>query len=107
MGEPFVRNAADENQVKGADRKQKSARDRELNEVCSILETVQGRRYLWRLLERCGVYKTSFDTNGSRVYFNEGQRNIGLSILAEVNDANPNAYVTMMKEAKEREANGE
>jgi hypothetical protein len=64
-----------------------------------ILSSRQGRRFLWRYLERCGVFKTSFDGT-SRTYFNEGERNIGLKLLADVNEANIEAYVTMMKEAK-------
>lgn len=104
--EPLVKNAADESQVKGAEKAEKRAKQREMNEILTILQTSQGRQYIWRLLEKCGVYQSSFDNSGSRVYFNEGQRNIGLMILADVNDADPDAYVTMMKEAKERKANG-
>lgn len=107
MAEALVKNAADESQVKGAERTEKRARDRELNDICSILDLPSGRRYIWKLLSRCGVYESSFDVSGSKMYFNEGQRNVGLTILADINEANPEVYVTMMKEAKGREANGE
>lgn len=106
MSEPIVKNAADEKQVKEANRKILSARRSELNEVRALLATAEGRKFLWRLLERCGVYKSSYDQSGSRVYFNEGRREVGLWVLAEIIEAEPEAYVSLMKEAKGREANG-
>lgn len=96
---PVVKNAADKNQVKEAEGKVKRTRERELNDVRMVLSTLQGRRFVWRYLSECGVFRTSF-TGNSQTFFNEGERNIGLKILADVNEAAPEAYLTMMNESK-------
>jgi hypothetical protein len=85
--------------LKGAEQKQKRQRDIELDDVKWILSTPQGRRFMWRYLGECGVFKSSF-VGQFQTFFNEGERNVGLKLLADVNDAHPEAYVTMMKEAR-------
>lgn len=91
-------NAADEAQVKERGRQQKSKRQSELDDVYFILGTFQGRRFFWRYLSRCGIFETSF-TGNNTTFFKEGERNIGLQMLADLNQSNPNAYAVMMKEA--------
>lgn len=63
------------------------------------MNTEQGRRFIWRLLGLCGVYRTSF-TGNSGTFFNEGARNIGLMVLADVQEVALDAYLQMVKEAK-------
>lgn len=48
-----------------------------------FLRDDQSRRVLWEILSKCKVYKQSavFD-NQNRSYFNEGQRAVGLWVLA-------------------------
>lgn len=100
MSASYVKNAADETQVREADGKVKRGRERELNDICALLSTREGRRFIWRYLGKCGVFTTSFHNSGSVTAYNEGGRNIGLMLLADVNDASPDAYLTMMKENK-------
>ena len=97
---PLVRNAADEGQVREAESRAKRGRELQIEDICGILATRGGRRFMWRYLEECGVFKTSF-TGSSQTFFLEGQRNIGLKILADVTEADPDAYLKMMKESKE------
>lgn len=92
---PLVRNAADEGQVNNAKIKKQLLDDRNHNDLKFILDSEQGRRFLWRILGNCGVFKTSFVTS-SEIYFNEGKRSIGLQILAEIMDCDPNAYLKMI-----------
>ncbi len=94
-----MKNAADRSQVKQAEYKQKRSRENELDDVRHVLSTPNGRRFFWRYLSECGVFKTSFD-GSSRTYFNEGERNVGLKLMADVNDADPEAYVTMLLESR-------
>lgn len=101
-----VKNAADVEQVKHAKEKQVSRREREINDMAFILNTAQGRRLLWRYLEICGVFKSSF-TGSSETFYLEGQRNVGLKILADITETSPEAYMLMMKEAKNREVNND
>lgn len=97
---PLTQNAADEQQVEKAGKREQSVRDRELNDVRIVLSTPAGRRFVWRYLERCGLFRTSFTGNEGSTFFNEGERNIGIKLLADVNEADPERYLLMMKESK-------
>lgn len=108
MSDPKVKsyNAADEENVKSRKRKDEQIRDRELHDLRTVMATVEGRRFVWRLLDRAGVFRTSF-TGNSTTFFNEGQRNMGLIVLADVHEACAEKYIEMMTEAKkDTESNG-
>ena len=96
----LVKNAADPEQVEQARQKVESANDKRLNDVREVLNTRRGRRFFWRYLEICGVFKTS-NASEHQIFYNEGMRNIGLQLLADVNEAAPNAYLLMLKESQE------
>lgn len=72
--------------------------DRETEELREILTTYGGRAYIWRVLEKCGIYRTSF-TGNSTTFFNEGKRSIGLEIIEELFNAHVSAYNAMQSEA--------
>ena len=91
------RNISDESSVQESAQKSKFTRDQELNDIRSLLNATEGRRFLWRLLTHCGVYKQSF-TGNSETFFLEGQRSVGLWALADIMDAEPDAYLRMIKE---------
>lgn len=99
-----VKNAADEEQVKDARDREKLKLEKDQNDLKWVLSMPQGRRFLYRLLEMCGVYKSSF-TGSSETFFLEGQRNIGLKVLAEITGADSELYLTMLREAKRLEDN--
>ncbi len=95
----FVGNAADPKQVREAAEKEKFGRDLELDDIRWILSDARGRRQYWRILEFCGMNKTSF-TGNSTTFFNEGMRNVGLKLQADMMDARPEAFIQMINEAK-------
>ena len=97
-----VPNVADESQVKEAGKRAKSARESELDDFAWLMGDVRGRRFVWRYLSECGVFKTSF-TGNSTTFFNEGARNMGLKLMADINDACPELYQVMVSEARVRE----
>ena len=99
MQDALVKNAADEKQVKKADKKEKMIDSRNLEDMKFILQTVQGRRFIWRYLGLCGVFKSSF-TGNSETFLNEGKRLVGLTLLNDINEADPDSYTRMMKEAR-------
>ena len=96
----LVKNAADPEQVKKAKEKEETLDDRRLNDIREVLNTVRGRRFYWRYLGICGVYRTSL-ADQHQIFYNEGMRNIGLQLLADVNEAAPEAYLLMLKENQE------
>ena len=69
----------------------------EVDDLKWIMSNKRGRRFAWRLLDRAGIYRTSF-TGNSTTFFNEGMRNIGLMLVADIHEACPEAYALMIKE---------
>ncbi len=84
----------------------KARLDREYIAFRDVLATYEGREYLWRLLERCGVWAPSFRVGEpDTTSFNEGARNIGLSIYRDILGQADGAEVlaAMQKEARARD----
>lgn len=73
----------------------------EIDDVKWLMSNKRGRRFVARLLERAGVWRLSFNTNALTMAFNEGHRNEGLRLLAQVAAHCPERYMEMLKESKE------
>jgi hypothetical protein len=97
----YVKNSSDEEQVKKAEKKEAFKANQNVDDMRFILSNAQGRRVLKKYLEACGVFRTSFSENVNQTLFLEGQRNVGLMLLNDINAADPMAYVKMMNESKE------
>ncbi len=78
------------------------ARRVQREDLQGILNSKAGRRFVWRLLDRAGVYRTSFNNSGSITAFNEGRREVGLFLLNEIHEVAPDAYLVMLKEHTEQ-----
>lgn len=98
--------AGDESQVK----KRKSASElQKLNEaeaLRDLLKSYSGRSFIWRLLTQCGIYDSSFTGVDTLTFFNEGKRHIGLLLLEDIFEADPNAYTILRNEAAKRKNKG-
>lgn len=68
------------------------------NDLRAVMGTPEGRRFVWGLLGECGLYRSSYHPS-ALIHFNEGQRSIGLALLARLNDHCPDQYLTMQGEA--------
>lgn len=68
-----------------------------------LLATRPGRRYIWGLLESCGIFRTSYSTDPNGMAFAEGRRDVGLRVLADVNAASPEQYLVMLRESQQEE----
>lgn len=71
---------------------------REVEDLKWILADPRGRRFIARLLDRAGVHRSSFNNSGSVMAFNEGRREMGLFITAEVLEHAPKAYHQLLNE---------
>lgn len=100
---PF--NASDEQQVDASKRRESRTIRRDLLDLKLIMSSVEGRRVIWRTLERSGLYKTSFTGNSNSTCFNEGSRNIGLWLLSDLMEACPDLYLTALTESKQEDPN--
>lgn len=67
----------------------------EADDIKWLMDRKQGRRILWRQLDRAGIFRSSFNTNSMAMAFNEGQRNEGLKLLAQIMQYAPDRYVEM------------
>lgn len=93
-------NASDPVNVRKRSKREKWDRKAVLASLRALLETPHGRRYIWHILEKTSVHRTSFAPVPTQHAFNEGQRTMGNDVLIDVLEANPQAYVDMMLEFK-------
>lgn len=68
------------------------------NDLKWLMDQKRGRRIVWRQLEATGIYRSSFNHSGSVMAFNEGARNVGLKLLADVTRVSPHGYALMIEE---------
>lgn len=96
----LVRNAADPKQVRNATRKEKDLRTRELDDMRAVLRTVEGRRFIWRLMGWSGFLQNPSHQRGDMTHQNIGRGDAGRFLLSEILEADENAYMTMQTEAR-------
>lgn len=80
------------------DLRTKLAQDNEDADLKWLMGLKRGRRIVWRFLDRAGVFRLSFSTNSMAMAFNEGNRNEGLRLLAQIHTLCPELYPVMVKE---------
>lgn len=68
-----------------------------------LMGNKRGRRVIWRWLEKTGVFRSSFNHSGSITAFNEGARNIGLMLIAQIHECCPEHYLTMIQEQRKND----
>ena len=79
--------------------KRKRKKAREINDLRDILAIPQGRRYIWKLWGLTGVFRASYvPKDANLTAFKEGQRDIGLALLQDINEASPTALGQMRSE---------
>lgn len=86
-------------EAEAAGQKQSTTRRTEVEDLRWLMGHKQGRRFVTRLLDKAGVYRTSF-TGNSETFFREGMRNLGLFVLSEVMEVTPEQFAKMLEENK-------
>lgn len=99
MEKALVKNAADKTQVKDASRKERFSRDDQLSDIREVLASISGRRFVWRVLEKCQTFGSVWEPS-AKIHYNSGQQDIGHFILAEITQADENLLFKMMTENK-------
>ena len=74
------------------------ARMLELEDIKTVMSTQTGRRVMYRLLEKAGVFRLSYAGSTNDTMFNEGRRNQGLFLTSEIQSACAGSYFEMLKE---------
>ena len=100
----MVGNAADVKQVRKAKQYEKQRAEIERADLQTVLDSVQGRRFVWKLLCDAGVFRLSFVPGGTdSTAFNEGRRNQGLALLLSIQQLDHTLYHRMATEAQDLE----
>ena len=97
-------NAADRRQVDWARR---TDRERQAETARAYKETLAhpaGRRVLWDILARAGIYRSVMDGDPPRVYWNAGRQDFGHELLAQLLELDESAYLLMESEARAQHA---
>lgn len=89
---------AQEREARKRDANARVAADSEAEDLKWLMGSKRGRRILWRLLERSGVFRLSFNTNSMTMAFNEGNKNEGIRTIALIHTHCPELYPQMVKE---------
>jgi hypothetical protein len=95
----LVANAADEQQVKRAARKEADVKRQNKADLRHVLGTEPGRRLIWRILGQCRTFESVFAANPAEAGYRSGQQDVGHAIMAWVGDADEQALVRLMQEA--------
>lgn len=99
MTEP---NAADRKWIREREKSAKLLDLANQSVVVSLMSTPDGRRYIWDKLELAHIFSTTFSTDALQMAFNEGQRNQGLQLLADIIRWCPDQYIQAMRESNAR-----
>ena len=96
-------NAADPKQVQKGAKRERLDKRQAREDLVGIMSNSAGRRFIWSLMLRCGIFKTGFSTCALTMANNEGHRNVGLGYLMDINEFCPEMYAKMLAEARERD----
>ena len=102
---PKAFDAGDEDHVASKTQDAKAREAQRRMGLAKIMGSPEGRAWMYDLLEFCGVFRTSF-TGNSETFMREGQRNVGLKIMGDIEREHDQAYVQMCREAKSSGSRG-
>jgi hypothetical protein len=92
-----VKNAASEKQVKAAQKNQKYDRDIQLEDIREVMRSAAGRRFMWRVLEKCGTFGSIWHASAA-IHYNAGQQDIGHFIMSEIAEAGEEHLFKLMSD---------
>lgn len=95
-------NAGNRKHVRQAEKSSKLGEAQRCEILGYILSTPASRAWLHDLLVTCHVFHSSFTLDPYATAFNEGQRSIGLQLLADAN-THPELYLILTQEAHARD----
>lgn len=74
---------------------------RDIDDIRFVMDSAQGRRVIWAVLEQGKVFSACFAGDPQVTAFNEGQRNLALALFQRVMAHCPDQYLKMAAEANE------
>lgn len=95
-------NAADRKDIRRREKQAKLADLQRREVIVQLMGTTAGRQWVWDRLGDCHMFVTTFNGDPYQSAFMEGQRAIGLTLLADIMLACPDSYILAMREANVR-----
>lgn len=74
-------------------------RDGEIAQLNALLQDEPMRDFLWRVLGHCHIFQSTYQKNFGDMALLEGKRQIGLWLLNEICEADPQAEIAMKQKA--------
>lgn len=78
---------------------QRLVRQLEVEDFKWLMGNTQGRRFMWRLLSKAGLFQCALREPNEQAFF-EGMRNLGLVFWTDLHELCPEKYNVMVKEAQ-------
>lgn len=78
---------------------QQLAIETEQEDLAFVMADPRGRRFMWALMGKCGVYTNAFNTNFGVSAFACGRQSVGQDLLRRVTTERPEQYLQMQAEA--------
>lgn len=69
-----------------------------LLDLSTVMQTPEGRRVLRAILVRTHNFAVSFAGDPAATAFREGERNVGLSLMGDMSEANAEVFGSILKE---------
>ncbi len=61
-----------------------------------LLNQAQGRRFLWRLLERANVYESNMRESHAQMAYEAGLKDMGVWVIGQLTAADEHAYAKLL-----------
>lgn len=94
-----IPNAADETRLAESAKLLKNLEDRDREDLRKTLSTIEGRRFVWKVLSHTKTFNSIWEQS-AKIHYNAGQQDVGHYIMTLIEDADTDALFTMMREAK-------
>src|SRR4051794_36226520 len=91
--------AGDRRHVERREKTAKAARLQRNADFRWLMGDLRGRRFVWDLLAKAGLFRSSIGISPELTAFNEGRRDLGLVVLADMMRLCPEQYARMQAEA--------
>ena len=73
-------------------------RERELSDIRVILQSPEGRRFYWRVMEEGNAFRDAYSVDTNSTFYNLGRQAISRYFLNELLESKPTALSQMQQE---------
>jgi hypothetical protein len=78
------------------EKEEKNALNQEIDDIRAILASKEGKRFVWRILEHCGLYRNSFAAQAKMTEYNCGVQSVAQWLVDECVSAHPKATAELI-----------